>query len=78
MRLIDILFYGKPYDVLEGKYKCKLAYNFFIIVSFKKDRFDKKYGYHNFWYDGYFHFFGLYPILIGWYRRPVFHKENNK
>lgn len=63
-------FYSKPYKSIGG-YTCKMWYHFSINILFNKEMHEKKFGYHNFYYDGLFHFFSIYPIRIDWCKRGI-------
>lgn len=60
--------YSKPY-ISNGGYKCRMCYHF-SLSRYVKNVCDKKFGYWYIYYDGYFHNFSIYPIVLSWYKRP--------
>lgn len=68
--LIVIDFYGKPYTSIGG-YKCHLHYLFAMEIITDKDKYYKKLGYHDAYYDGSIHTFSIYPFKLCWWRRPI-------
>jgi len=62
-------FYSKSYISIGG-YKCRMWYHFSINFIIDKTMYDKFYGYNDWYYDGTFYHFNLYPIRIDWWKRP--------
>jgi hypothetical protein len=63
-------FYGKWYKT-DTAGNCRIWHHFSICI-FKKEMLDKKlFGYWNMYYDGYFHFFNLWPFMIRWSHRAI-------
>lgn len=64
-----MIWYGKTYISNCGK-PAHFAYIFNIILRTSPKTYNKLLGYWNMYYDGYFHFFALYPIQFHWCKVP--------
>ena len=61
--------YGKPYISI-GELKCRMCYHFSIKWWVDVEIDAKKFGYWFIYYDGYYRFFSIYPIVIRWHKIP--------
>jgi hypothetical protein len=54
--------------VSSGGFLAKSGKNFDIKITIDKKEYNenKLYGYSNFYYDGYYNYFGLYPFSLFW------------
>lgn len=69
-------YFGKYYKS-NGAGRCRFWYHFDMLVI-RKWHLDlgKKYiGYWNMYYDGYYHFFSLWPFVFRWHKMPITEHE---
>jgi hypothetical protein len=63
-------YFGKWYES-NGAGRCRYWYFFGIGFRFKGLLEKKPFGYWNIYYDGYFHYFNIWPFYLCWLKRPI-------